>query len=116
MIQIINETDFKDAFRDYFGGEYKNNFSYEGLGALYKYLEEYEEMAGGKIELDVIALCCEYSEYKDLDEYLNNYNTDINKKDYDDDDDFNDAVLEEIQDKTTFIKIEGTEGFIIGAY
>jgi hypothetical protein len=30
--------------------------------------------------------------------------------------DFKDAVIEEIQDKTTFIKIDGTEGFIIGAY
>ena len=113
MIQTINEYDFKDAFRN---GQYKNNFSYEGLGALFEYLEEYEDSTGEQVELDIIALCCEYSEYEDLEEYLKDYGTDINKKDYDDDDDFKDAVIEEIQDKTTFIKIDGTEGFIIGAY
>jgi len=113
MIQTINEYDFKDAFRN---GQYKNNFSYEGLGALFEYLEEYEDDTGNQIELDIVALCCDYNEYGDLDEYLKDYDTDINKKDYDDDDDFKDAVIEEIQDKTTFIKIDGTEGFIIGAY
>jgi len=113
MIQTINENEFRDAFSN---GQYKNNFSYDGLGALFEYLEEYEDSTGEQVELDIIALCCEYSEYEDLEEYLKDYGTDINKKDYDDDDDFNDAVIEEIQDKTTFIKIEGTEGFIIGAY
>jgi len=56
MIQTINVSDFRDAFRAY--GR-KDQFSYEGLGILFDYLEEID---GGNYELDVVALCCDYSE------------------------------------------------------
>ena len=56
MIQTINVSDFRDAFRAC--GRHEQ-FSYEGLGALFEYLEEVD---GGNYELDVIALCCDYSE------------------------------------------------------
>lgn len=52
MIQTINSSQFTDAFRR------TNQFSYEGLGALFDYLEEVDP----DFELDVIALCCDYSE------------------------------------------------------
>jgi hypothetical protein len=55
MIQTINVSDFRDAFRAYGRRE---QFSYEGLGALFEYLEESDP----DYELDVIALCCDYSE------------------------------------------------------
>jgi hypothetical protein len=41
-----------------------NGFTYAGALALAEYLEQYEEDTGEKIELDTIALRCEYSEYK----------------------------------------------------
>ena len=50
---------FRDAFRAY---ERMDNFSYEGAQALFEYLEQYEEETGEELELDVIALCCEYTE------------------------------------------------------
>jgi hypothetical protein len=56
MIQTINVSDFRDAFR---ACGRADQFSYEGLGALFDYLEEFD---GGNYELDVIALCCDYSE------------------------------------------------------
>jgi hypothetical protein len=56
MIQTINVSDFRDAFR---ACGRKDQFSYEGLGALFDYLEDFD---GGGYELDVIALCCDYSE------------------------------------------------------
>jgi len=56
MIQTINVSDFRDAFR---ACGRKDQFSYEGLGILFDYLEEVD---GGNYELDVIALCCDYSE------------------------------------------------------
>ena len=40
-----------------------NGFSYHGALALAEYLEQYEEDCGEKIELDTVALRCEYSEY-----------------------------------------------------
>jgi hypothetical protein len=56
MIQTINVSDFRDAFRAC--GRHEQ-FSYEGLGILFDYLEEID---GGNYELDVVALCCDYSE------------------------------------------------------
>jgi hypothetical protein len=59
MKQTVYSGDFRDAFRN--AGR-ENNFSYEGLGILFDYFEEYEQSTGEEIELDVIAICCEYTE------------------------------------------------------
>ena len=60
MKRNVTEHDFTEAFRDY-GRE--ENFSYEGLRALYEWFEQYEEDTGEETELDVIAICCDFSEY-----------------------------------------------------
>ena len=95
MKQSITMYDFERAFKRY----ERENFSYDGLKALFEYLEEYEEGTGEEIELDVIALCCEYAEYDSLKEYNDDYGTKYGE-------------IELIQDDTTLIKIEGTERFI----
>lgn len=95
MKKTINFSDFVDSFSD----TYKNNFSYEGKQALFDYLENYEEETGETIELDPIALCCEYEEFDDIDELRASY-PDI--KDMDD-----------LRDNTQVIEIEGTDKFII---
>jgi hypothetical protein len=59
MKTSINKYDFRDAFQK--AGR-ENNFSYDGLGVLFDYFEEYEESTGEEIELDVIAICCEFNE------------------------------------------------------
>ena len=58
MYQTVNFNMFHDAFK----AVRPDNFSYEGLKALFEYLEQYEEGTDSSIELDVIALCCEFSE------------------------------------------------------
>ena len=65
MKQTINEYQFKRAFET----TRPNYFSYEGLTALYEYLKEYEEGTGEEVELDVVGLCCDYTEYEDLEEF-----------------------------------------------
>lgn len=55
----IKRYQFERAFID--AGR-KDQFSHEALGLLFNYLEEYEESTGEEIELDVVALCCEYTE------------------------------------------------------
>ncbi len=95
MIQTINFSQFLDSFSD----QYKNNFTYEGKRALFDYLEELEEETDNQIELDTVALCCEYSEYEDLEDLQANY-TDIKS-------------MEDLEDNTTVIKIDGSDGFII---
>lgn len=59
MRQTINFSDFRAAFVRMNRAE---NFSHEGLEILFDYLEQYEEDTGQEIELDVIALCCEFDE------------------------------------------------------
>ena len=60
MKQTINDFQFRDAFVRM---DRKENFSYAGLNALYDYLTDLEDDIGEELELDVIALCCDYSEH-----------------------------------------------------
>lgn len=61
MEKTVSKSDFRDAFRTY---ERQDNFSYEGLGALFDYIEELDESCDTETELDVIAICCEYTEHE----------------------------------------------------
>ena len=97
MINTINKYEFSDAFHKMGRGK---QFSYEGLDALFDYLEMLEEDIGEPIELDVISLCCEYSEYDNLKEFQNDYGDEYES-------------IDDIENDTTLIKIEDEEGFII---
>jgi len=66
MKKTISLEDFRDEFFNHGRG---NQFSWNGLEALYNYLEE----INSNYELDVIGLCCEFTEYKDLNEIKNDY-------------------------------------------
>ena len=98
MKEYVNFTDFCDRFR---GFDRNNNFTYDGKRALFDYLEGYEEDTGEEIEFDVIALCCEYTEYENLAELQENY-TDIES-------------LEDLEEHTVVIRIDD-ERFIIQDY
>lgn len=86
LVLSVNESLFIDMFRKY---NRLDNFTYEGLKELFEYLENLSDDIGEPIELDVIALCCDYYEgnaqdiindYKDeLEDMLNDeyYNGDI---------------------------------------
>jgi hypothetical protein len=71
MKQTINEYTFTEAF----ARTRPNQFSYEGLKALFEHLEEMEEGTGEEMELDVIAICCDYAEYENLEEFQRDYGT-----------------------------------------
>ena len=68
MKQTVNFYQFSDEFKTI----RPNNFSYEGLQALFDYLEEYEQDTGEEMELDVIALCSDYTE-QTLEEFNRDY-------------------------------------------
>ena len=97
MKQSVNEYDFLKAFKEC----RPNNFSRAGLFALYDYLEQYEDVTGEEIELDVIALCCEYAEYDSLQEFQRDYG----EKDF--------KSIEDIEERTTVILKHSEYGFII---
>lgn len=69
MKQTINFQDFKQAFDQW---NRENNFPHK-LESLFKHLEQYEEEMGEEMELDVIALCCDYTEFENLADFQNNY-------------------------------------------
>jgi hypothetical protein len=57
FITVDNHT-FRQHFEDYGRA---SQFSYDGLDLLFDYLEECEDERN-ETELDVIAICCDYSE------------------------------------------------------
>ena len=59
MKTSLSVYDFRDAFRKAGRGE---QFSYDGLGVLFEYIEEIEDSCGQEFELDVIGLCCDVAE------------------------------------------------------
>jgi hypothetical protein len=53
-----------------------DQFGYDGLRVLFDFMEQYEEDTGEEIELDVIALCCEYSA-DSVDDVIDAYSVDV---------------------------------------
>lgn len=92
----INFDGFERAFQRYGRGE---QFSYEGLKALFEWLEDIESDMGEEQELDVIGLCCEFAEFESLKEFQDDYGTDYES-------------IEDIENDTIVIPID-KESFII---
>lgn len=61
MKTTINQSDFVSAFKG--NSERKNQFSYGALCALFDHYEQMEQDTGEELELDVIAICCDWTEY-----------------------------------------------------
>jgi predicted ArsR family transcriptional regulator len=95
MKTTVNFHQFHQAFVDAGRGK---QFSYEGLGVLFDYLEQLEDDLGEEIELDVIGLCCEFSE-DTPEEIADNYGIDLSE--CDDDEEKMQAVIEYLQDQTS---------------
>jgi len=145
IIKTISESEFIDAFADY---NRKDNFSYYGKQELFNH---YDSVGGDwyddddkPYELDIIAICCTWTECTTKDETISNYGYLIDDMielerdfrddnelstvtDHDDDtyekffvesldaeyvDEFRDiifdAILQELEDNTTVIRIEET--------
>ena len=92
MIQTITQSMFIDAFRTY-GRD--DQFGYEALAALYDYLEE----CAPDTELDVIAICCDYS-YDTYQDIAASYIIDIDGMN---EDEAMDCVEEYLNDNTSIV-------------
>ena len=97
MKEQIGFCQFCDRFRDMGRNE---QFSYDGKKALFEYLEALEEDLDEEIDLDVIALCCEYTEYESIKEYQEDHGDNYKN-------------LDSIEQVTMVIRIEGKDSFII---
>ena len=108
MKTTVSKYDFERAFVD---ADRKENFSYEALGLLFDYFEDYEEQTGEEIELDVIAICCEYNE-DNPDDIIANYSIDVEGMD---EDEKLEAVRDYINDNTTLVG-ETSTGFVYAVF
>lgn len=73
MKNTVNYYDFVRAFQDSGRGD---QFSLTALGAIFDYMEQYEQDSGEEIELDVVAICCEWNEAT-WQEIADDYNVDL---------------------------------------
>lgn len=114
MKTTVSRYDFERAFAD--AGR-KDQFSYEGLKALFDYLEDYEEQTGEEIELDVIALCCDYNE-DTVSDIARNYSIDLSDLDVEDDD-YEEQCIEAVRDylnENTTLVGETSTGFVYACF
>ena len=108
MKQSINFSQFADAFQDM---NRSDNFSYAGLRALFDYIEDLDDQCETDTELDVIALCCEFSEYPSATAAAEQYfdsNIDVEGEV----DDIEAAALDYLNERTTVLDLDGP-GIII---
>ena len=112
IVQSINNvSQFREAFRLAGRGD---QFSYEGVEVLFDYLDNLSEDTGEPIELDVIALCCDYYE-SSIQELIDNYNIDLSEVDEDDPDSIIEVVREYLEDNTSVCG-EVSNGFVYAAF
>jgi len=108
MKQNINFGNFYDAFKSH--GR-MDQFTYNGLQILFDYLEDFEGSSCEEIELDVVALCCEFyeSEWEDV---ATDYSIDLTGIP---NDDRKDVVREYLAEKT-IVCGETENAIIYGAF
>jgi hypothetical protein len=101
---IVTLNSFAESFRAC-GRE--RHFSASALSALFEYFEKVEEYTDTEIELDPIAICCDWEEYTSAIVAANDNGFRGTKKDTEED------ALEYLYDKTEVVKFDG--GLIISS-
>lgn len=72
MYTRVSKYDFMKVFRDM---DRYEQFGYDALSTLFDYFEDVEKDTGVETELDVIAICCDYT-VSTLKEVRDDYNLD----------------------------------------
>jgi hypothetical protein len=101
MKKTVNYYDFVRAFQDAGRGD---QFSLTALEAIFEYIEDYEQDTGEEIELDVIAICCEWGEESPKD-IAESYGI-LNEDEYEDESDIQDTVSEYLEHYTTAFALD----------
>lgn len=97
MKTTVSKSDFIDQFRVI---DRLDNFSYEARSLLFDLFEEYEDASGKEMELDVIAVCCDFSEDTPED-IAANYGIDV--ADCEDADEVRETVLNYLNNNTIVV-------------
>lgn len=117
MKQTVNSYQFVDAFTLAGRGD---QFSSAGLFALYDYYDELEQDTGEEVELDVVAICCDWAEYADLADWARDYFShetwldDLGLDEGATDEEIEAAAREYVQDNGQLIEFNG--GVIVSGF
>lgn len=105
MKTTITSSSLVEAFRNY--GR-MDNFSVEGLEMLFDYFEQYEQDCGVEMELDVVAICCDFSE-SSIENIIQDYDIDVSEADDADEEDkldiIQEIVLDYLNDHTSVVGV-----------
>lgn len=91
-----------------------NHFSYEGYNALFNYLDNLSDEIGEDFKVDVIALCCDFTEYESWEDVYNNYSYSYNNEEESWEDINQDAFIEWVYDRTQVIECYNYKNDLVG--
>jgi DNA-directed RNA polymerase sigma subunit (sigma70/sigma32) len=101
----------KDEFRFQMNQIRPDNFSYEGQGMLFDFLEEIDE----DMELDVIAICCDFTEsnFQEVANELDEDEDEITEECYGlDEDETAQKIAEYLENKTTVLGVTSDNSIV----
>lgn len=105
----ISVHDFRESFARCGRQE---QFSYDGLGLLFDHLEQLEGDTGQEMELDVIAICCDFAESSPR-QFADYYSLDIGGLD---DDEIAQAVRDELDENGNYVGETDAGDFVYYQY
>jgi hypothetical protein len=97
---IDSVSEFRDEFHRMGRG---SQFSYDGLAVLFEHIEDYEQDTGEEWELDVIALCCEFTEYSSALEACEGYSFEPDEEQ--DEEEQQESALEWLEGETMVLRV-----------
>ena len=107
MKRTVSESEFVQAFKDY-GRD--SSWSGTALEALYYWLVDLEDYMDVEMELDVVALDCDFAEYDTALDAAQEYGYEPDEDDLDgmDAQDIEDLAREWLEQRTTVIEADGS--------
>lgn len=104
MKQTVNFSRFVDAFHAY---DRYEQFGYKALQAIFEYIESYEADTGEEQELDVIAICCDFTTFPTALAAASEYGLESGLDDDADEDDKEKEALNWLYGETTVLEYAG---------
>ena len=106
----------ESMFREEFKRVRPVNFTNAALEVLFAHYEEIEQGSGEEIELDVIAICCDWTEYDSALEAAESYGFKASAGDDERADTNERAALEFLADETTVLELGEGNGVVVLNY
>jgi len=87
--------------------DHNANWSWNGAEALAEYFEEFEKANGEELELDIVAIRCEFTEYESAQEAAENYGWEPSEDIADDGQECDAEALQWLGCRTNVIEFQG---------